>query len=277
MHKEELRRFPHRYIECVNAPDERMLRSSREFREASRTHFRDSFACCPELQVQEFRNYLAEFPRLGEAEEASCEGVVMECEVHSALKQVGLNKSPGQNGLPNKVYLRISHMFIPILTNVFNHWFTQGAIPGSNTKGVITLLKKEGRHVRGELDDYRPITLLYTELKILARVLVNRLQLDISDLIGPEQNYTVKGRSIQDNLNLVCQILEGIKDDTKAALINLDQSKAFDRVDHRFLVAVLFTLGLFLQFPIIFHLLYICHFILSGFKSDFHGANEVFW
>ena len=108
---------------------------------------------------------------------------------------------------------------------------------------MITLLKKEGRHVRGELDDYRPITLLNTELKILARVLANRLQLVISDLIGPEQSYAVKGRSIQDNLHLVRQILEGIEDDTEAALINLDQSKAFDRVDHRFLAAVLETAG----------------------------------
>ena len=105
---------------------------------------------------------------------------------------------------------------------MFNHWFVQGAIPGSITKGVITLLKKEGGHVRGELDDYRPINLLNTELKILAWVLANRLQLVISDLIGPEQNYDVKGRSIQDNLHLVRQILEGIEDDTKAALINLD-------------------------------------------------------
>ena len=95
----------------------------------------------------------------------------------------------------------------------------------------------------GDLDDYRPITLLNTELKILARVLANRLQLVISDLIGPEQNYAVKGRSIRDNLHLVRQILEGIKDDTRAALINLDQSKAFDRVDHRFLAAVLETAG----------------------------------
>ena len=93
--------------------------------------------------------------------------------------------------------------------DVFNHWFTQGAIPGSITKGVITLLKKEGRHVRAKLDDYRPITLLNTELKILARVLANRLQLVIKDLIGPEQNNAVKGRSIQDNLQYVRQIPEG--------------------------------------------------------------------
>ena len=220
-----------------------MLRSSRKIREAFQTYFRDRFARCPDLQVQEFRNYLADFLRLGEAEAASCEGVVTECEVRSALKQVSLNKSPGLDGLPVEVYLRMSDMFVPILTDVFNHWFAQGAIPGSITKGVITLLKKGGRHVLGDLDDYKPITLLNTELKILAQVLANCLQLVISDLIGPEQCYAVKGRSIQDNLHLVRQILEGIEDDTKAALINLDQSKAFNRVDHRFLVAVLETAG----------------------------------
>ena len=66
-------------------------------------------------------------------------------------------------------------MFVPILMDMFNHWFTQGAISGSITKGVITLLEKGGRHVWEGLDDYRPITLLNTELKILAWVLANRL------------------------------------------------------------------------------------------------------
>ena len=134
-------------------------------------------------------------------------------------------------------------MFVPIQTDMFNHWFTQGAIPGNVTKGVITLLKKGGRHVWEGLDYYRPITLLNTKLKILARVLANRLQVVISDLIGPEQTYAVKGRSIQDNLHLICEVLEGIKDGTGAALISLDQSKAFDRVDHRFLASVLETAG----------------------------------
>ena len=90
MRKEELRRFP-RYIEYVNAPDGCVLRSSREIREAFWTHFRDRFACCPDLQVQKFRNYLSDFPCLGEAEAASCEGVVTEFEVRSALKQIGLD------------------------------------------------------------------------------------------------------------------------------------------------------------------------------------------
>ena len=171
---EEVRRFPDWYIASVKTPDGRLLWSSREIRDAFRAHFWDRFGRCTDLPLREFRSYLADFPRLGAAEAASCEGVIAEY------------KSPGLDGLPHEVYLRMSHMFVPILTDMFNHWFAQGAIPGSVTKGVITLLKKGGRHVWKGLDDYRPITLLNTELKILARVLAMGLQLVISDLIGPE-------------------------------------------------------------------------------------------
>ena len=53
----------------------------------------------------------------------------------------------------------------------------------------------------------------------------------------------MKGRSIQDNLHLIREVLEGIEDGTEAALISLDQSKAFNRVDHQFLASVLETVG----------------------------------
>ena len=196
------------------------------------------------------------FPCLGAAEAASYEGVVTECEVRDALKQVGLNKSPGLESLPYEVYLRMSHMFVPILTDMFNHWFAQGAIPGSVTKGVITLLKKGGKYVGECLDDYRPITLLKTELKILARILANRLQHVISELIGSEQTFAVKGKSIQNNLHLIREILKGIQDDTEASLISLDQTKAFDRVDHRFLATVLETAGFEPEFRRWFSMMY---------------------
>ena len=163
-----MRRFPDWYIASVESPDGRVLRSNREMRDAFRVHFRDRFARCPDLPLQVFRSYLADFPRLGAAEAASCEGVITECEVRDTLKQVGLNNSPGLNGLPYEVYLSLPHMFVSILTDMFNHWFAHGSIPGSVTKGVITLLKKGGKYVWEGLDDYRPITLLNAELKILA-------------------------------------------------------------------------------------------------------------
>ena len=91
---------------------------------------------------------------------------------------------------------------------------------------MTTLLKEGGRHVWEVLDDYRPITLLSIELKILARLLAIRLQLVISDLIGPGQTFAMKGRSIQANLHLIREVLEGIEDGTEAALISLDQFRS---------------------------------------------------
>ena len=55
--EEEVRRFPDRYIDSVKTPDGR---SSREMRDA----FCDRFARCPDLPLQEFRSYLADFHSL---------------------------------------------------------------------------------------------------------------------------------------------------------------------------------------------------------------------
>ena len=55
-------------------------------------------------------------------------------------------------------------------------------------------------------------------------------------LFDPKEYFAEKGWTIQDNLYLVCTIIDT---EDKAALINLDQSKAFDKVNHYFLVTVL--------------------------------------
>ena len=83
-----------------------------------RAHFCDHFARHPDLLIQGFRSYLANLPNLREAEVASCEGFITECEVCDALKQVSLNKLSGLDGLLYEVYFRMSHIFVPILTDM---------------------------------------------------------------------------------------------------------------------------------------------------------------
>ena len=151
--EEEFQRFPCRHIESVKSPDGHVLRSNRDIREAFQVYFRDRFSNLPNLPIQEFRSYLADLPRLQEAEAAGCEALVTEREFCDVLKQVGLNKLPGLFSLPYEMYLRMSHMFVPILTDVFSHWFAQGTTPVSITKRVITLLKKGGRHIWEQLDN----------------------------------------------------------------------------------------------------------------------------
>ena len=142
MRKKELRRYTDWYIEFVKSPDR--PHAVVELQNAWGFFGRISEIGLPAALTswsREFCNYLADFPHLWAVESACCEGLVMECKARNALKQVGLNKSPGLDGLSYKVYLRMSHMFVPILMDVFNHWFAQGAIPGSITRGGITLFK----------------------------------------------------------------------------------------------------------------------------------------
>ena len=105
---------------------------------------------------------------------------------------------------------------------------------------MITLLKEGGREVWEKQDDFRPITLLNTELKNFAWILVNLLLIVVEDLIRPEQIFIVKERLIQNNLHLICETIEGIEDDTNTALISLNQYKASDRGEYRFLVITRF-------------------------------------
>ena len=119
-----------------------MLRFNREIRKAFQVHFCDCFARLLDIPLQEFRTYLADFSSL-----LKITGLVTKREVRDALKQVGFNKSPVFDGLAYEVYLRMSHTFVPILTDVFNRWFAQGAISTSITTEVITLLKKRDKHV----------------------------------------------------------------------------------------------------------------------------------
>ena len=124
-----LRWFPFGYIESVKYSDGHVLGSNHEICKALQAHFCDRFIHWPDLSFQEFRSYFADIHRHQEAVAAKREGLLSKCEVREALKQVGLNKSPRLDSLPYEVYMRLPHMFVPILTVMFNHWVAKGAIP----------------------------------------------------------------------------------------------------------------------------------------------------
>ena len=129
----------------------------------------------------------------------------------------------------------------------------QGSIPRRFTRGIVKLLRKN-KHGGDGISNFHLLTMLNTDLEILAKTLANCLQTVLPSLICPEQTCAVKGRTIQNSLHLVRTIVEKV--DGNATLINLDQSKAFDRVDHAFLEAVLSVAGFRLHFCAWIHLLF---------------------
>ena len=266
---EELRHAADRQIASVTSPDGQRRTTNEAICREFRQYFLKLFTREPGLSSAQFDTYLADFPRLSATEAAGCEGRIKEEEeIREALKSVGLEKSPGIDGLPYEVYLRLLHMFVPLLATIYDNWMRQGTIPRRFTRGIVKLLRKN-KHGGDGISKFRPLTMFNTDLKILAKILANRLQTVLPSVICPEQTCAVKGRTIQDSLHLVRTIIEKV--DGNAALINLDQSKAFDRVDHAFLEAVLSAAGFGLHFRSWIRLLYASPGIMvevNGVRSE---------
>ena len=250
---EELRHAADRHIASVTSPDGQRQTTNQAICKEFQQYFQKLFTREPELSRAQSDTYLADFPRLSVTKAAGWEGGIKEDEIREALKSVGLDKSPGIDGLPYEVYLRLSHMFVPLLATIHNNWMRQGSIPRRFTRGKMKLQRKN-KHGRDGISNFCPLKMLNTDLKILAKILANRLQTVLPSLICPEQTCAVKGRTIQNSLHLVRTIVEKVNGN--AALINLDQSKAFDRGDHAFLEAVLSAAGFELHFRTWIRLLY---------------------
>lgn len=78
------------------------------------------------------------------------------------------------------------------------------------TCGVISLIyKKKGD--RRSLKNYRPISLLQIDYKILARIMTNRIKNVLPNIISVDQTCCIMGRDISNNVANVRDIIELIE------------------------------------------------------------------
>ncbi|KAM0840384.1 hypothetical protein ACQ4PT_059703 [Festuca glaucescens] len=109
-------------------------------------------------------------------------------------------------------------------------------------QALISLLPKHTYAV--EVRDFRPISLIHSVAKLVAKVLSTRLAPKMPQIVGPHQSAFVRGRCLRDNFQLVqctARRLHAIKATT--VMFKLDITKAFDTVDWAFLLKVLAKLG----------------------------------
>jgi hypothetical protein len=72
--------------------------------------------------------------------------------------------------------------------------FNEKQLNNSQNRGVLTLLFKSGE--RENICNWRPLTLLNTDYKIIAKMLAERLKTVLPNLIHSDQKGFVKGRNI---------------------------------------------------------------------------------
>ena len=171
-------------------------------------------------------------------DQEKCEGILTLSECYEALSEMSTNKSPGADGLPVEFYRRFWSSLGHDLVEVLNYSYEHGQLSDSQKQGIIRLLYKKDDPLL--LKNWRPISLLNTDYKICTKVLANRLKKVLSVILSEDQTCGVPGRSIYENLFLLRDTLDFVQHkQLSAALISLDQEKAFDRVNHGFLQRVL--------------------------------------
>ena len=90
------------------------------------------------------------------------------------------------------------------------------------------------------LENWRPISLLNVDYKIATKVIANRVKSVISTIIHNSQTGFIKGRYIGENIRLLFEIIDNAEDEDKPGLIFFsDFEKAFDSVDHTFIISCL--------------------------------------
>jgi hypothetical protein len=109
-----------------------------------------------------------------------------------------LNKSPGLDGLTVEFYRVFWNKFKYTLTDVLNKGNDEQCLTYSESTSILTLLIKKGDHLNP--DNYRPISLLNVDLKILSYVLTQRLKNLLPKIINEDQTVYVKNRFIGFNL-----------------------------------------------------------------------------
>ena len=91
-----------------------------------------------------------------------------------------------------------------------------------------------------DISNYRPITLLNSDYKILTKALAIQLMDDIGSMVHPNQASFIPKRSIFNQIRLVKMILSYAEvTEEKGAIIALDQEKAYNKIRHNYLWATL--------------------------------------
>ena len=104
------------------------------------------------------------------------------------------------------------------------------------------MLYKKGD--KKDIKNWRPLTLLGVDRKILAKALFFRLQDVAGKVVGEEQTCVVPGRSMSDSLALVRDsFLYSLDRKVPLCIAGLDLEKAFDRINHAYLKAVMEAFG----------------------------------
>ena len=180
-----------------------------------------------------FRNDL--IPKLSDAEKNICDASISDEECTKVLKTFKNNKSPGTDGLTAEFYKFFWIDIRKYVLESFEYSFESGTLSIDQRRGILTLIPKKDKD-RTLLANWRPLSILNFDYKLLAKIIAQRMKTFLPNLIDPDQTGYVSNRYIGENLRLIADIIlyTNLKN-YPGLLLLVDFEKAFDTIEWDFI------------------------------------------
>ena len=121
-------------------------------------------------------------PKLNQKEIDNLNRLISTNKIEAVIKNFPKYKSPGPDRFPGEFYQTFKEEITPILLKLFRKIEAEGKLPDSFYEASITLIPKPGKNPIKK-ENFRPMSLMNMDAKILNKILANRIQQYIKKII----------------------------------------------------------------------------------------------